>query len=130
MFACSLTLKPCVNRAASVYNCWNHQGHISNKILYRLHGCRHLVYSFIQINTTLMKLELIQTKENGAKENSQREEKVSLSCRRFQRLPGVVPVSTRSHFSVTLIKYQFSYICYFKTYDKRVNTQVKRDLKL
>lgn len=56
-----------------------------------------------------MKLELIQTKQNGAKENSQREEKVGLSCRRFLRLPGVVPVSTRSHFSVTLIKCPFSF---------------------
>lgn len=81
-----------------------------------------------------MKLELIQTKQNGAKENFQREEKVALSCRRFQRLPGVVPVSTRSYFPVILIRCLFSFtymtfatskFCY-----KRVNTQVKRDLKL
>lgn len=43
-----------------------------------------------------MKLE---TKQNGAKENSRWEEKKKgLSCRRFQRLPGVVPLSTRSYF--------------------------------
>lgn len=51
-----------------------------------------------------MKLELVQTKQNGAKENSQSEEKVGLSCRRFQRLPGVVPVSTTSPFAVCLNK--------------------------
>lgn len=109
MFAYSLTLKPCVNRPASVYNCWNHQGHIGNKILYRLCGCRHLVYSFTQINTTLMKLELLQTKQNGAKENSQGKEKMLLSCKRLQRLPGVDRIHTRSHFLVTLKKCLFSW---------------------
>lgn len=104
MFAYSLTLNPCVNRPASVYNCWNHQGHIGNKILYRLCGCRHLVYSFTQINTTLMKLGLLYPKENGAKENFQGEEKVLLSCKRLQRLPGVVPMHTKSHFLAILIK--------------------------
>ena len=59
------------------------------------------MYSFIQINTTLMELELIQTKQNGAKENSHWEEKIGSSCRSFQRLPGVVPVSTRSQFPDT-----------------------------
>lgn len=56
-----------------------------------------------------MKLELLQTKQNGAKENSQEEEKVLLSFTRLQKLTGVVPIHTWSHFLATLIKSPFSF---------------------
>lgn len=49
-------------------------------------------------NITLMKLKLIQIKQNGAKEDSQGEKKWVFGSWRFLRTPDLALVSTRSHF--------------------------------
>lgn len=57
-----------------------------------------------------MELKHIQIKQNGAKEDSQREKKWVLSSWRFLKIPGAAPVSSRSYSWIICMKGTFSVI--------------------
>lgn len=82
-----------------------------------------------------MKLELIQIKQNGAKENSQKEEKSRFDLQEVSETPRCCPskdlITFSRHLNKMPIFFYLHGICYIKIYDnKRVNTQVKSDPKL